>query len=81
MQQRLRVTLGYDGSLKELPVYVTGTNTIVKDAKGLPPPHFVLPAGGNISTSTSNPNGIIGGWATVGAGLGRPDNPAGQRYH
>jgi aminopeptidase N len=46
--QRLRVTLGYDGSLKELPVYVTGTNTIVKDAKGLPTPHFVLPAGGGL---------------------------------
>jgi fibronectin-binding autotransporter adhesin len=38
---------------------------------------FVVPASGNISTSTTNTNGIIGGWATVGAGLGRPDNPAG----
>ena len=38
---------------------------------------FVLPANGSISTSTANTNGIIGGWATVGAGLGRPDNPAG----
>ncbi|MEX2141337.1 MAG: autotransporter-associated beta strand repeat-containing protein [Pirellulales bacterium] len=38
---------------------------------------FVLPAAGNVSTSTTNTNGIIGGWATVGAGLGRPDNPAG----
>ena len=38
---------------------------------------FVLPATGNISTSTTNTNGIIGGWATVGIGEGRPDNPAG----
>ena len=29
---------------------------------------FVLPAAGNISTTTTNTNGIIGGWATVGAG-------------
>jgi aminopeptidase N len=46
--QRLRVALGYDGSVKELPVYVTGSETIVKDAKGLPAPQFVLPAGGGL---------------------------------
>jgi len=46
--QRLRVTLGYDGSSKELPVYVTGAETIVKGARGLPPPRFVLPAGGGL---------------------------------
>ena len=46
--QRLRVTLGYDGSLKNLPVYLTGAETIVKDAKGLAAPHFVLLAGGGL---------------------------------
>jgi aminopeptidase N len=44
--QRLQVALGYDGSVKELPVFVTGAETIVKDARGLPAPRFVLPAGG-----------------------------------
>jgi aminopeptidase N len=46
--QRLQVTLGYDGSVKELPVYVTGAETIVKDAKGLPAPRFVLPGGAGL---------------------------------
>jgi aminopeptidase N len=46
--QRLRVTLGYEGSLKDLPVYVIGTETLVKDAKGLLAPRFVLPAGGGL---------------------------------
>jgi aminopeptidase N len=46
--QRLRVALGYDGSVKELPVYVTGPETIVKDAKGLPAPRFVLLAGAGL---------------------------------
>jgi aminopeptidase N len=46
--QRLRVTLGYDGASRDLPVYVTGTETLVKDAKGLPPPRYVLPAGGGL---------------------------------
>jgi aminopeptidase N len=46
--QRLRVALGYDGSVKELPVYVTAAETTVKDAEGLPAPRFVLPAGGGL---------------------------------
>ena len=46
--QRLRVALGYEGSVKELPVYVTGSTTIVTDAKGLPAPQFVLPAGAGL---------------------------------
>jgi aminopeptidase N len=46
--QRLRVALGYDGSVKELPIYVTGAETVVRDAKGLPAPRFVLPAGGGL---------------------------------
>jgi aminopeptidase N len=46
--QRLRVALGYDGAVKELPVYVTGPETIVKNARGLPAPRFVLLAGGGL---------------------------------
>ena len=46
--QRLQVTLGYDGSVKELPIYVTGAETMVKDAKGLPAPRFLLPGGGGL---------------------------------
>jgi aminopeptidase N len=46
--QRLQVALGYDGSVKELPVFVTDTETIVKDTKGLPAPRFVLSAGGGL---------------------------------
>jgi aminopeptidase N len=45
--QRLRVAIGYDGSVKELPVYVTSAETIVSDAKG-PAPRFVLPAGAGL---------------------------------
>ena len=46
--QRLRVTVGFDGSVKELPVYVTEATTSVKGAKGLPAPNYVLPAGGGL---------------------------------
>jgi aminopeptidase N len=46
--QRLRVTLGYDGSFKDLPVYVTGAEAVIKDAKGLPAPRFILLAGGGL---------------------------------
>jgi aminopeptidase N len=47
--QRLRVTMGFDdGSMKELPVYVSGATTTVPGAKGLPAPQFVLPAGGGL---------------------------------
>jgi aminopeptidase N len=46
--QRLRIALGYDGSIKELPVYVTGAETTVREARGLPAPQFALPAGGGL---------------------------------
>jgi len=47
--QRMRAALGYPGSVRELPVYVTGTETRVREARGLPPPQFVLPAGGGLA--------------------------------
>ena len=46
--QRLRVTLGFDGALRELPVYVSGAISSVNGAKDLPAPQFVLPAGGGL---------------------------------
>ena len=46
--QRLRVTVGFEGSATELPVYVTGPSTPVKGAKGLPPPQYVLASGGGL---------------------------------
>jgi aminopeptidase N len=46
--QRLCVTVGYDGSMKELPVYVTGASSSVPDTKGLPPPQYVLASGGGL---------------------------------
>jgi aminopeptidase N len=46
--QRLRVAIGYDGSMKELPVYVTGAEITITDAAGLPTPRFVLPGGSGL---------------------------------
>jgi aminopeptidase N len=43
--ERLRVTVGFDGSAKDLPVYVTAAMTDVEGAKGLPAPRYVLAAG------------------------------------
>jgi aminopeptidase N len=46
--QRLRVALGYADGLREVPVYVTGRTTRVRDAEGLPAPLFVLPNAGGL---------------------------------
>ena len=46
--QRLRVIVGFDDSVKELPVYLTQATTSVKGAQGLPAPRYVLPAGGGL---------------------------------
>jgi aminopeptidase N len=46
--QRMRVSLGYAGSQKELAVYANGSRTVVKEAAGLPAPLFVLPSGGGL---------------------------------
>src|SRR5207248_613042 len=44
--QRMRVTLGYAGSQKELAVYANARETVVREAAGLPTPLFILPNGG-----------------------------------
>jgi aminopeptidase N len=46
--QRLRIAVGYDRSVREFPVYVNDVATTVAGAKGLPAPHYVLPAGGGL---------------------------------
>jgi aminopeptidase N len=46
--QRLRVIVGFDDSVKELPVYLTQATTSVKGAQGLPAPRYVLLAGGGL---------------------------------
>jgi len=46
--ERLRVGLGYADGLRELPVYVNGRTTRVRDAEGLPSPLFVLPNAGGL---------------------------------
>ena len=46
--QRMRVSLGYAGSQKDLAVYANGARTVVREAAGLPAPSFVLPSGGGL---------------------------------
>ena len=46
--QRMRVTLGYPGSRKELAVYANGRATVVREAAGMPKPLFILPNGGGL---------------------------------
>jgi aminopeptidase N len=46
--QRLRIALGYAGAVKELPVYVSGATTTVKQAAGAPRPLYVLTNGGGL---------------------------------
>ena len=46
--QRMRVTLGYAGSQKELSVYANARETVVREAAGLPKPLFILPNGAGL---------------------------------
>ena len=46
--QRLRVAIGLSGSVRELPVRMTGDRVVVERAAGLPAPDFVLPSGGGL---------------------------------
>ena len=46
--QRLRVALGYETGVRELPVYVSGGTLDVADAVGLPRPLYVVPNGGGL---------------------------------
>jgi aminopeptidase N len=46
--QRMRVTLGYPGSQKELAIYANARETVVREATGLPKPLFVLPNGAGL---------------------------------
>ncbi len=46
--QRMKVTLGYADSTRDVPVYLASTTTTVRAAAGLPAPLFVLAAGGGL---------------------------------
>ena len=46
--QRLRVALGYPGRVREVPVYVTGQTTRIRDAEGQPQPLFILGNGAGL---------------------------------
>jgi aminopeptidase N len=46
--QRLRVALGYPGSVKELPVSVSAATTVVEGAAGMARPLYVLPNGAGL---------------------------------
>jgi aminopeptidase N len=46
--QRLRIALGYPGSVRELPLYLTQARMSAPDAKGLARPMYVLPSGGGL---------------------------------
>jgi aminopeptidase N len=46
--QRLRITLGYAGSAKDVTVDVSARRTVVKEAAGLETPLYVLPNGGGL---------------------------------
>ncbi|MBI3049472.1 MAG: ERAP1-like C-terminal domain-containing protein [Acidobacteria bacterium] len=46
--QRLRVGLGYATGIREVPLYIDGRTTRVREAERLPPPLFVLPNAGGL---------------------------------
>jgi len=46
--ERLQVTLGYPGSIAQLPVTVASATTTIRDARGRPRPEYVLPNGGGL---------------------------------
>jgi len=46
--QRLQVALGYADRVQEVPVYVAGRTTRVREAEGRPAPLFVLPNGAGL---------------------------------
>ena len=46
--QRMRITLGYPGSQKNLAVYANARETVVREAGGLPRPLYILPNGAGL---------------------------------
>jgi len=47
-RQRLQVAIGLGGEIRTVPVTIAGAETDVPQARGLPAPSFVLPAGAGI---------------------------------
>ena len=46
--QQLRIALGYESEVQEIPAYVGGTSVAVADAESAPEPLFVLPNGAGL---------------------------------
>jgi aminopeptidase N len=46
--QRLRVALGYQSGVREIPAYVNRASVVVTDAEGMPEPLYVLPSGAGL---------------------------------
>jgi len=46
--QRLRVAVGYADRVQEIPLFMNRRSMRVRDAEGLPPPLFILPAAGGL---------------------------------
>ena len=47
--QRMEVLLGYDDTIRRIPITMRATRVDVATARGLPAPRFVLPGGGGIA--------------------------------
>jgi aminopeptidase N len=47
--QRMEVVLGYDDTIRRIPITLNSSRVDVTTARGLPVPRFVLPAGGGIA--------------------------------
>ena len=47
--QRMEVVLGYDDTIRRIPITLNSSRVDVTTARGLPAPRFVLPAGGGIA--------------------------------
>jgi len=46
--QQLRVALGYESEVREIPTYVAEASVVLADAEGMPEPLFVLPNGAGL---------------------------------
>ena len=46
--QQLRVALGYESEVREIPTYVSEASVVVANAEGMPEPLFVLPNGAGL---------------------------------
>jgi aminopeptidase N len=74
--QRMRITLGYAGTQKELSVYANARQTVVREAAGLPRPLFILPNGAGLGyglflLDEGSANYLLGNMSSIGDALTR----------